>query len=123
MDIKNIKDKRQEVAYELRKIAKKDSPCIDTDIIHEIIFWHSSIHPTKDTTVAEYDEYDREICNALADLIEPTCDFLPKCYAIWYDKNDKERCNFNLEDLYDHGNAYYSKCGSIMMAGEGGEDG
>lgn len=74
MDIENIKDKRNKVACELRKLAKQEWVSIDIDDIHQMIFG-TRLHPTKDTTVAEYDEYDREICSALADLIEPTCDF------------------------------------------------
>lgn len=74
MDIENIKDKRQEVACKLRKLAKQEWMSIDIDDIHQMIFG-TRLHPTKDTTVAEYDEYDREICSALADLIDTTCDF------------------------------------------------
>lgn len=81
------------------------------------------LYPTKDTTVAEYDEYDREICSALADLIDTTCDFLPESYAVWYDENDNEHHDFTLEDPNNHENAYCSKCGGIMMVGEDGEDG
>lgn len=73
--------------------------------------------------VSEYDEYDREICNALADLIDTTCDFLPESYAVWYDENDNECSDYTIEDPYNHENAYCSKCGGIMMVGEEGEDG
>lgn len=68
-------------------------------------------------------EYDREICSALADLIDTTCDFLPESYAVWYDENDNECSDYTIEDPYNHENAYCSKCGGIMMVGEDGEDG
>lgn len=81
MDIKNIKEKRNKVACELRKLAKQDWMSIDIDDIHQMIFG-TRLAITPDTLVSEYDEYDREICNALADLIDPTCDFLPENYAV-----------------------------------------
>lgn len=121
-DIKDIKDKRQEVACKLRKLAKQEWMSIDIDDIHQMIFG-TRLHPTKDTTVAEYDEYDREICSALADLIDTTCDFLPESYAVWYDENDNECGDCTIEDPCNHENAYCSKCGGIMMVGEEGEDG
>lgn len=68
MDIKNIKEKRNKVACELRKLAKQDWMSIDIDDIHQMIFG-TRLAITPDTLVSEYDEYDREICNALADLI------------------------------------------------------
>ena len=70
----DIKDKRQKVACELRKRAKEDLPFIDARTLYGIIFGELPKF-TKDTTVAEYDEYDIKLLNALADLIEPTCDF------------------------------------------------
>lgn len=117
----DIKEKRQEVARELRERAKGYLPFIDTFTLYGIIFGELP-NITKDTTAGEYDEYDIKLLNALADLIEPTCDFLPESYAVWYDKNDKERCNLTLEDPYNHDNAYCSKCGGVMMVGEEGED-
>ena len=122
MDIKDIKDKRQEVACELRKLAKQEWMSIDIDDIHQMIFG-TRLAITPDTLASEYDEYDREICNALADLIEPTCDFLPESYAVWYDENDNECGDCFIEDPNNHENAYCSKCGGIMMVGEEGEDG
>jgi hypothetical protein len=77
---------------------------IDIDDIHQMIFG-TRLHPTKDTTVAEYDEYDREICSALADLIDTTCDFLPESYAVWYDENDNECGDCFIEDPNNHENA------------------
>lgn len=38
MDIKDIKDKRQEVACELRRLAKQEWMSIDIDDIHQMIF-------------------------------------------------------------------------------------
>lgn len=96
MDIKNIKDKRNKVACELRKLAKQNWMSIDIDDIHQMIFG-TRLAITPDTLVSEYDEYDREICNALADLIEPTCDFLPESYAVWYDENDNECGDCTIE--------------------------
>lgn len=41
-NIKNIKDKRNKVACELRKLAKQNWMSIDIDDIHQMIFWYSS---------------------------------------------------------------------------------
>lgn len=51
MDIKSIKDKRNKVACELRKLAKQEWMSINIDDIHQMIFG-TRLHPTKDTTVA-----------------------------------------------------------------------
>lgn len=118
----DIKEKRQEVARELRERAKGYLPFIDTFTLYGIIFGELPKF-TKDTTVAEYDEYDIKLLNALADLIDTTCDFLPESYAVWYDENDNECSDYTIEDPYNHENAYCSKCGGIMMVGEDGEDG
>lgn len=64
-----------------------------------------------------YIEYDIKLLNALADLIQPTCDFLPESYAVWYDENDNECGDCTIEDPHNHENAYCSKCGGIMMVG------
>lgn len=118
----DIKEKRQEVTRGLRERAKGYLPFIDTFTLYGIIFGELP-NITKDITAAEYDEYEIKLLNALADLIDTTCDFLPESYAVWYDKNDNECHDFTLEDPYNHENAYCSKCGGIMMVGEDGEDG
>lgn len=53
----DIKEKRQEVARELRERAKGYLPFIDTFTLYGIIFGELP-NITKDTTAAEYDEYD-----------------------------------------------------------------
>ena len=60
------------------------------------------------------------IFNRLADLINPTCKYLPITYATWFDDNDEEHEDTSLEALGNSENAYCSFCGYEMMTGEEG---
>ena len=56
----------------------------------------------------------------LADLIDPTCKYLPCVCVTWVDDNDEEHEEENLEEFGYSENAYCSVCGFEMMAGEEG---
>lgn len=58
--------------------------------------------------------------NRLADLIDPTCKYLPNVHAAWFDGNDEEHEDTSLEALRTSENAYCSVCGYEMMTGEEG---
>lgn len=66
------------------------------------------------------------ICNyatlldRLADLIDPTCQYLPCVCAAWSDGDDEEHEDTSLEALGNSENAYCTACGYEMMTGEEG---
>lgn len=56
----------------------------------------------------------------LADLIDPTCKYLPCVCVTWVDDNDEDHEEENLEEPGYSENAYCSVCGFEMMTGEEG---
>lgn len=58
--------------------------------------------------------------NRLADLIDPTCKYLPITCAVWFDDNDEEHEDIRLEAFTSSENASCSVCGYEMMTGEEG---
>lgn len=56
----------------------------------------------------------------LADLIDPTCKYLPCVCATWVDDNNEEHEEENLEEPGYSENAYCSICNYEMMTGEEG---
>lgn len=56
----------------------------------------------------------------LADLIDPTCKYLPVTCATWFDDNDEEHVDKHLEAFENAGTAFCSCCGYIVMTGEEG---
>lgn len=58
--------------------------------------------------------------NRLANLIDPTCEYLPNVHATWFDDADEEHEDTSLEDLGRSENAYCSVCSYEMMTGEEG---
>lgn len=56
----------------------------------------------------------------LANLIDPTCKYLPNVHAVWFDDNDEEYEDTSLEALGNSENTYCSVCGYEMMTGEEG---
>lgn len=56
----------------------------------------------------------------LADLIDPTCKYLPVTCAVWFDDNDEEHVDKHLEAFENAGTAFCSCCGYIVMTGEEG---
>lgn len=96
---------RQEVAEKLREV----STARTTDEVYVAILHCIGI------------TYDyANLLNRLADLIDPTCKYLPNVHAAWFDNNDEEHEDTNLEALRTSENAYCSVCGYEMMTGEEG---
>lgn len=56
----------------------------------------------------------------LADLIDPTCQYLPCVCVTWADDNGEEHEEENLEEPGYSENAYCSACRYEMMTGEEG---
>ena len=63
--------------------------------------------------------YD-ETLTRLADLIDPTCQYLPCVCVTWVDDNGEEHEEENLEEFGYSENAYCSACRYEMMTGEEG---
>lgn len=56
----------------------------------------------------------------LADLIDPTCQYLPCVCVTWVDDNGEDHEEENLEEFGYSENAYCSACRYEMMTGEEG---
>lgn len=96
---------RQEVAKKLRE----NSTTHTTDEVYVAILHCIGI------------TYDyANLFNRLADLIDPTCKYLPNVHTTWFDDNDEEHEDTSLEALGNSENAYCSVCGYEMMTGEEG---
>ena len=54
----------------------------------------------------------------LANLIDPTCKYSPIACAVWFDDNDEEHEEENLEEFDYSENAYCSVCGYEMLTGD-----
>lgn len=61
-----------------------------------------------------------DVYELLADLIDPTCKYLPIASVTWVDDNDEEHEEENLEEPGYSENAYCSICNYEMMTGEEG---
>lgn len=61
-----------------------------------------------------------DVFNRLADLIDPTCQYLPCVCATWFDDDDEEHEDTSLEAFGETENAYCSVCNYEMMTGEEG---
>lgn len=96
---------RQEVAKKLRE----NSTVHTTDEVYVVLL--SSIGITYDYA---------NLLNRLADLIDPTCKYLPVTCAVWFDDNDEEHVDKHLEAFENAGTAFCSCCGYIVMTGEEG---
>lgn len=86
---------------------------------------NSTVHTTDEVYVALLNcigiTYDyANLLNRLADLIDPTCKYLPNVHAVWFGDNDEEYEDTSLEALGNSENAYCSVCGYEMMTGEEG---
>lgn len=61
-----------------------------------------------------------DVYELLADLIDPTCQYLPCVCASWFDDSDEEHEDTSLEVLGNSENAHCSVCDYEMMTGEEG---
>ena len=96
---------RQEVAKNLREV----STARTTDEVYVALL--NCIGITYDYA---------NLFNRLADLIDPTCQYLPYVCATWFDNDDEEHEDTSLEALGNSENAYCSVCDYEMMTGEEG---
>lgn len=62
----------------------------------------------------------QDVFSRLADLVDPTCEYLPCACVTWVDDNGEEHEEKNLEEFGYSEGAYCSVCGYEMMTGEEG---
>lgn len=105
------REERKEVAKKLREVGKGNSGWFMTIQV--------AIFKISDIIGAQCKSYEF-FFNRLADLIDPTCKYLPNVHAVWFDDNDEEYEDTSLEALGNSENAYCSVCGYEMMTGEEG---
>ena len=60
----------------------------------------------------------QDVFSRLADLVDPTCEYLPCACVTWVDDNGEEHEEKNLEEFGYSEGAYCSVCGYEMMTGE-----
>ena len=105
------REEREEIAKKLREVGKGTSG------------WSMTVQAAflkiADIIGAQCKSYEA-FFNRLADLIDPTCKYLPITCATWFDDNDEEHEDTSLEALGNSENAYCSFCGYEMMTGEEG---
>jgi hypothetical protein len=101
---------REEVAKRLRVYAT------DFDFGDSNPIWYVEKAVFNDIRIRE----QGRVFSRLADLIDPTCKYLPNVHAAWFDGNDEEHEDTNLEALGHSENACCSFCGYEMMTGEEG---
>lgn len=96
---------REEVAKKLREVSTaRTTDEVYVAILHCIGITHDYAN----------------LLNRLADLIDPTCQYLPCVCVTWVDDNGEEHEEENLEEPGYSENAYCSVCGYEMMTGEEG---
>lgn len=102
---------REEIAEKLRKIWNEHGCWVMTS--------DTAVYKLSCVVGAQGKQYEF-FFNRLADLIDPTCKYLPNVHAVWFDDNDEEYEDTSLEALGSSENAYCSVCGYEMMTGEEG---
>lgn len=102
---------REEVAARLREAGKDNND------------WSMGVNAAffkiDDIIGAQYKSYGF-FFSRLADLIDPTCKYLPCVCATWVDDSDEEHEEEDLEEPGYSENAYCSICNYEMMTGEEG---
>ena len=101
---------REEVAERLRVYAT------DFDFGDSNPIWYVEKAVFNDIKIRSSDR----VFSRLADLIDPTCKYLPCVCATWFDDDDEEHEDTSLEALGNSENAYCTACGYEMMTGEEG---
>lgn len=104
---------REEVAKKLREAAEdiEEVSPYPAIVLNEI---------TNIIAINEITSY-QDFFNRLADLIDhPTCEYLPRAHAIWYDDDGEEHEDTKLEALGTSEDTYCSVCGYEMVAGDDG---
>lgn len=108
---------REEVAKNLREAGErldKEAPSNLTAAAYTTLF-----ELLESAGIREGNSYS-DVFSRLADLIDPTCKYLPITCATWFDNNDEEHEGTSLEAFGTSENAYCSFCGYEMMTGEEG---
>ena len=104
---------RREVAKNLRYLADLPGGQLENDKQFTAVlkYW----------VFADFKRYSYdETLTRLANLIDPTCKYLPCVCATWFDDDDEEHEDTSLEALENSENAYCAVCGYEMMTGEEG---
>lgn len=104
---------RHEVAKSLRHLADLPGVPLENDGQFVAVLKHWVFSDFKRYS------YD-ETLTRLADLIDPTCKYLPIASVTWVDDNGEEHEEENLEEPGYSENAYCSICNYEMMTGEEG---
>lgn len=107
------REEREEVAKKLRHLTP--SKCVHPNYTSWYTDICAAIGGKKDSWLGI-----SALAERLADLIDPTCKYLPITCATWFDDNDEEHEDTSLEALGNSENAYCSFCGYEMMTGEEG---
>lgn len=108
---------REEVAKKLREAGEeldKNAPGDVNGAAQSVLF-----ELFEATSVRDSNSYS-DAFSRLADLIDPTCEYLPVTCAVWFDDNDEEHADKHLEAFENAGTAFCSCCGYIVMTGEEG---
>lgn len=108
---------REEVAEKLRGAGKrldKEPPSSLTGTACITLF-----ELLESAGIREGNSYS-DVFSRLADLIDPTCQYLPCVCAVWFDDDDEEYEDTSLEAFGETENAYCSVCDYEMMTGEEG---
>lgn len=105
-----VAKKLREAGEELDKNAPRDVNGAAQSVLFELF---------EATSVRDSNSYS-DAFNRLANLIDPTCKYLPCVCVTWVDDNDEEHEEENLEEPGYSENAYCSVCGFEMMTGEEG---
>ena len=108
---------REEVAKNLREAGErldKEAPSNLTAAAYTTLF-----ELLESAGIREGNSYS-DVFSRLADLIDPTCKYLPVTCATWFDDNDEEHVDKHLEAFENAGTAFCSCCGYIVMTGEEG---
>ena len=105
-----VAKKLREAGERLDKEAPRDILAAAICVLHEFL---------DATDIRENNSYSA-VFSSLADLIDPTCEYLPVTCAVWFDDNDEEHVDKHLEAFENAGTAFCSCCGYIVMTGEEG---
>lgn len=107
----------EEIAKNLREAGErldKEAPSNPTAAAYIMLF-----ELLESAGIREGNSYS-DVFSRLADIIDPTCKYLPCVGSVWFDDDDEEHEDTSLEDLGHSENAYCSVCSYEMMTGEEG---
>lgn len=113
---------RKEIAKRLRLCALDASCCADIGayLPHWVGVGRMKDDDSDRSVVPAKEKPASSTLKKLADLIDPTCEYLPCAYATWFDEDGEEYEDTKLEAFGSVENAFCSVCGYEMMTGEDG---